>query len=98
MTIQLTLLLLLFIIANLPWFSERLFYIVPLKSNSKSLTWCLVELMSLYVLVGALTAYTEYIVYGQIAKQGWEFYSVTFSLFLVFAFPGFIYKTLWVKR
>lgn len=98
MTIQLTLLLLSFIIANLPWFSEKLFYTVPLKEGRKNLAWCLFELIALYLIVGALTAYAEYAVFGQIAKQGWEFYTVTFSLFLVFAFPGFIYKTLWVKR
>ncbi|MFM8233034.1 MAG: DUF2818 family protein [Candidatus Methylopumilus sp.] len=27
--------------------------------------------------------------------QDWEFYTVTFFLFLVFSFPGFILKTLW---
>lgn len=97
-TVQLTLLLLSFIVANLPWFSERLFYIVPLKAERKSLAWCLFELIVLYSLTGALTAYAEYAVYGQMSKQGWEFYTITFSLFLVFAFPGFVYKTLWVKR
>jgi len=98
MTIQLTLLLLAFIIANFPWFSEKLFYLLPLKAGRKSLAWCLFELIVLYTLVGALTVYAEYAIYGQVSKQGWEFYTVTFSLFLVFAFPGFIYKTLWVKR
>lgn len=98
MTIQLTLLLLAFIIANLPWFSERLFYLVPLKAGRKSLAWCLFELIALYLLVGALTTYAEFALYGQMAKQGWEFYSVTFSLFLVFSFPGFVYKTLWMKQ
>ncbi len=98
MTIQLTLLLLAFIIANLPWFSEKLFYLLPLKAGRKSLAWCLFELIVLYTLVGALTAYAEYVVYGQVSKQGWEFYTVTFSLFLVFAFPGFIYRTLWAKQ
>lgn len=97
MTIQFTLLLFAFIIANLPWFSEKLFYMLPLKAGRKSLAWCLFELIVLYTLVGALTAYAEYAIYGQVSKQGWEFYTVTFSLFLVFAFPGFIYRTLWVK-
>lgn len=98
MTIQFTLLLLAFIIANLPWFSEKLFYLLPLKAGRKSLAWCLFELIVLYTLVGALTVYAEYAIYGQVSKQGWEFYTVTFSLFLVFAFPGFIYRTLWVKQ
>jgi hypothetical protein len=32
---------------------------------------------------------------GQLAPQDWEFYAVTRCLFLVFAFPGFVYKVLW---
>ena len=32
---------------------------------------------------------------GQIAKQGWQFYAVTLLLFVVAAFPGFIWRYLW---
>lgn len=98
MSTQITLLLLAFIVANLPWFSEKLFYFIPLKSGNKNIAWCLVELVLFYLLIGLLTKYAEYVVFGQIAQQGWEFYTVTFSLFLVFAFPGFVYKTLWIKH
>ena len=31
---------------------------------------------------------------GQIAPQGWEFYAVSASLFLVLAFPGFTWRYL----
>jgi Na+(H+)/acetate symporter ActP len=98
MTPQLTILLLAFVAANLPWFSDKVFYILKLKSNHKNLAWCLLELLLLYLMIGAVSHYAEYVVYGQIAKQAWEFYAVTFSLFLVFAFPGFIYKILWKKH
>jgi hypothetical protein len=32
---------------------------------------------------------------SQVNSQGWEFYVLTACLFLVFAFPGFIYRFLW---
>ncbi|MES2636782.1 MAG: DUF2818 family protein [Pseudomonadota bacterium] len=94
---QTIILLLAFVAANLPWFSNKLFYTIPLKSNVKNLAWCLLELVILYLTVGALGFYAEYASLGQVSAQGWEFYTVTFSLFLVFAFPGFIYKVLWNK-
>lgn len=88
-----------FLAANLPWFSDKLFYVFRLKAQSgtKNLAWCLMELFVLYFLVGVLAMYAERATYGQIAPQGWEFYAVTSFLFLVFAFPGFVYKVLWKK-
>ncbi len=97
---QTIILLLAFVAANLPWFSNKLFYAIPLKSNDKghkNLAWCLLELVILYLVVGAIGFYAEHATFGQVSAQGWEFYTVTFSLFLVFAFPGFIYKVLWKK-
>ena len=94
---QTIILLLAFVAANLPWFSNKLFYVIPLKSNNKNLAWCLLELFVLYLIVGGIGFYAEHATLGQVSAQGWEFYTVTFSLFLVFAFPGFIYKMLWKK-
>ena len=94
---QITILLLALIAANLPWFSPKLFYLLPLKTNAKNLAWCLLELIIYYFLIGAIAIYAEKSSLGQIAPQGWEFYAVTFSLFLVFAFPGFVYKIMWKK-
>ncbi|MES2547634.1 MAG: DUF2818 family protein [Pseudomonadota bacterium] len=94
---QIIILLLAFIAANLPWLSNKLFYVVTLKSHVKNLAWCLLELVVLYLIVGAIGFYAEHATLGQVSAQGWEFYTVTFSLFLVFAFPGFIYKVLWKK-
>ncbi len=95
---QITILLLAFVAANLPWFTDKLFYVLPLKVTHKSLAWCLLELLVLYFVVGLIAVYAEYKTYGQVNPQAWEFYAVTFSLFLVFAFPGFIYKILWNKH
>ncbi|MES2580627.1 MAG: DUF2818 family protein [Pseudomonadota bacterium] len=92
---QFIILLLAFVAANLPWFSNKLFYVLPLRSSNKNLAWCLLELIVLYLVVGAIGYYAEHATLGQVSVQGWEFYTVTFSLFLVFAFPGFIYKMLW---
>ena len=86
--------------ANLPWFSNKLFYVIPVNKNAniaqaKNLGWCLLELIVLYFLIGGVAIYTEKATFGQIAHQDWEFYAVTSCLFIVFAFPGFVYKVLW---
>lgn len=80
--------------ANLPWFSERLFYLVPLKGG-KPLGWRVLELIALYFVMGGIARLAESKVMGQAASQHWEFYAVTACLFLVFAFPGFVYRYLW---
>ncbi len=93
---------LIFFTANLPWFSDKLFYTINLNrshqpSFSKNLGWCLLELLILYFLTGAFIWYAESATFGQVAPQGWEFYAVTGCLYLVFAFPGFVYKVLWKR-
>ncbi|HQR51268.1 MAG TPA: DUF2818 family protein [Methylophilaceae bacterium] len=94
-TTHLILILLGLLAANLPWFSERLFYLVPLKHKHGG--WRLLELVVLYFLVGGLALLAEHNAAGQIARQHWEFYATTACLFLVFAFPGFVYRYLWRK-
>ncbi len=94
---QIIILLLAIVAANLPWFSNRLFYLFPLKALPKNLAWCLLELVALYFVVGAIALYAEYSTLGQFSPQVWKFYVVTACLFIVFAFPGFIYKVLWRK-
>lgn len=86
-----------FLAANLPWFSERLFYVIPLKKQPKNIGWCVLELIVLYFVTGALAFYVEHATIGQVAPQNWEFYAITASLFLVFSFPGFVYRYLWKK-
>lgn len=96
MTITILLLLAL-LAANLPWFSERLFYLIPVNGQQKAIGWSLLELIVLYFIVGGISILVERGSIGQIATQGWEFYAITFSLFLVFASPGFVYRYLWRK-
>jgi len=79
--------------ANLPFMNERLFGVFSLPSAHKLLAVRLGELVALYFLVGGLGLLFERRV-GQIAPQGWEFYAVSGSLFLVLAFPGFTWRYL----
>ena len=95
-TAILLLLLLSFLAANLPWFSERLFYVIELKSG-KSFGWHMLELLILYFLIGGVAWLVEKKTLGQVAQQHWEFYAITGCLFLVLASPGFVYRYLWRK-
>jgi len=94
---QVILILLALLAANLPWFSERLFYLVPLRQPRKHLGWCLLELVVLYALLAVLAYFVERSSMGQVAVQHWQFHVITICLFLVFAFPGFVYRQLWRK-
>ncbi len=85
------------IAANLPFFVERLFFVKLPASGNKHLGWRLLELMVLYFAVGGIGLLLEK-KGGDIHAQNWEFYAVTASLFLVLAFPGFIYRYLWRKK
>ena len=81
--------------ANLPFVSQRLFGLLPLRAP-KSLAVRLAELLVLYFVVGGVGLLLEQRA-GQIAPQGWEFYAVTGSLFATLAFPGFVWRYL-VRR
>ncbi|MBN9116703.1 DUF2818 family protein [Pandoraea sp. XJJ-1] len=83
--------------ANLPFVNQRLFGVIALKRAVKPL-WCrLVEMAVAYFVVGALGYLIESGI-GNVFSQGWQFYAVTASLFVVFAFPGFVYRYLWRHR
>ncbi|NNG22170.1 DUF2818 family protein [Telluria aromaticivorans] len=95
--------------ANLPFLTERVFGLVPLKagaaadgavspsSRTKSLPLRLLELIVLYFIVGGLARLLESSI-GGVFKQGWEFYAITGCLFLVLAFPGFVFRYLRKRR
>lgn len=91
-----TVVLLAFVSANLPFLTERFMAVVRLSSG-KSLPLRLVELVLWYVIVGLVARALEHQA-GQVAPQGWEFYTITGSLFLTFAFPGFAYRYLFKLR
>jgi len=82
--------------ANLPFLNQRLLGFVPLKATKKSAWIRIGELIVLYFIVGALGFMLEARA-GNRFEQGWQFYAITFSLFIVLAFPGFTFQYL-VKR
>lgn len=79
--------------ANLPFFNERLFAFIALGTETKSFWVRLVELVVLFALVGGI-AYMLESRAGNAFPQRWEFYAVTSCLFIVFAYPGFVFRYL----
>lgn len=90
------LVLLALLAANLPFLSQRLLVLGPLR-EPKPLAWRLLELVLLYFVVGGIGLALEHNA-GQIAPQGWEFYAVTGTMFLTLAFPGFVLRYLVHRR
>jgi hypothetical protein len=86
--------------ANLPFFNDQLFGFIPVHtvpSGRKSLWWRLLELVALYFIVGGIARLLEANA-GNAFNQTWEFYAITAFLFLVFAFPGFVFRYLVRQR
>jgi len=79
--------------ANLPFVNQRVFALVSLRRVSKPVWLRLLELVVLYFVVGAFGYLLESRA-GNVFAQGWQFYAISFSLFLVFAFPGFTVRYL----
>lgn len=79
--------------ANLPFINQRLFAALRLRFERKPLWLRLLELIVLYFVVGGVARVLEARA-GNVAPQNWEFYAVTACLFLVLAFPGFVYQYL----
>lgn len=82
--------------ANLPFLTQRVLGVVAL-AGGKNLAVRLAELVLLYFVVGGIGLALEQRA-GRIAAQGWEFYAITGTLFLTFAFPGFVYRYLYKRK
>ncbi|NQW80113.1 MAG: DUF2818 family protein [Polaromonas sp.] len=82
--------------ANLPFMNARFMVVFRLK-EAKSFGLRLLELVLWYFIAGAFALWLEHRG-GQIAPQGWEFYAITGTLFITFAFPGFVYRYLFKLR
>jgi hypothetical protein len=84
--------------ANLPFLNEKVFGFVPLPgARTKHVVVRLLELFVLYFVVGALALLLESRI-GNAFVQTWEFYAITGCMFVVLAFPGFIYRYLRKRR
>jgi len=81
--------------ANLPFFNERLFAVIPVSAfaGGKSLWIRLLELIILYFIVGGIAFALESRA-GNRFEQGWEFYAITACFFIVLSFPGFAIRYL----
>lgn len=78
--------------ANLPFANERVLVVGPLR-HPKRIVWRLGELALLYAITLGVGFFLEGRL-GQVQRQGWEFYVAFASLFLTFAFPGFVWRYL----
>ena len=77
------------IAANLPWLSDRLFFIRTPASDEKAIWFRLLEWLLLYFLAGGIALAVEKKSAVNVFPQDWEFYAVTLCLFVIFALPGF---------
>ncbi|MCL4759403.1 MAG: DUF2818 family protein [Rhodocyclaceae bacterium] len=87
-----------FVVANLPFLFERVLFVLPPPGGRKGFGWRLLELVVLYLIVGTVALVLEARAHGGSYPQGWQFYATTFCLFVVFAFPGFVYRHLLRRR
>ncbi len=71
--------------ANLPFFVGH-----SKGKKSIGLLLRLVMLVVAYGVVGTIGFGLESYL-GKTTGQGWEFYAITFAMFVTFAFPGFVY-------
>lgn len=85
------------VLANLPFLSERLFLVGSFRAGEKPVRWRLLELAAYYALTAAVAYWMESRL-GPVYSQRWEFFAVTVCLFLVFAYPGYVYRHLWRRR
>ncbi|MBO9535061.1 DUF2818 family protein [Herbaspirillum sp.] len=86
--------------ANLPFFNQQLFGLLPLSKDAayvKPIWIRLAELVVLYFVVVLVARFLEAGI-GNVFSQGWEFYAITGCLFLVLAYPGFVLRYLRKKH
>lgn len=92
-----TLLLVFFsiIAANLPWLTERFFIVFPPPFGGVKRTWMRLLEWLIFACFAVLFAWAlEQKITGSTHSQDWEFFAIFLSLFVVFAFPSFIYRHL----
>lgn len=83
------------VLANLPFLTERRFGL--LRTDQKSFAFRLLELLVAYGLTLGIGWLLESSV-GAISPQTWNFYAMTFLLFLVVAYPGYVWRYLRRQR
>ncbi|SUA38090.1 DUF2818 family protein [Neisseria mucosa] len=89
------LLVLALIFANAPFVTAKFFGVLPLKR--KHIGHHLVELAAGFILT-AILAYILESRAGAVQHQDWEFYATVVCLYLIFAFPCFVWRYFWHAR
>lgn len=79
--------------ANLPFLNERLLAFIPVGRAVKPFWLRLIEMALLYAVLG-LIAYLLESRIGNTFVQRWEFFAITGCLFIVLAYPGFVFRYL----
>ncbi|AZY48557.1 DUF2818 family protein [Bordetella avium] len=82
--------------ANLPFLTDRVFAVFALKGG-KTVAIRFLELLVYYLIVGLAGRAFESAL-GNPFAQTWEFYAITLSLYLVLAYPGFVYRYLFLRK
>lgn len=92
-----------FILANLPWLNQRFFAVIPSSVHGKAfwmrlIEWCVgfgVSALLAWRFELGCSGIAAFLGFsacpGEVYAKTWEFYSVAAVLFAVFALPGFIY-------
>ena len=80
------------VFANVPFFTPRLLGVLPVKQKHFGHHLC--ELALGFVLAAVL-AYVLESQTSNVHQQDWEFYVVVLCLYLVAAFPGFVWRYFW---
>ena len=83
--------------ANLPFFNDKVFALIPAGWRRKPLIARLGEMTVLYFVVGFIGLALETHI-GSRFPQTWEFYAISACLFIVLGFPGFIVRYLRKRR
>jgi len=82
--------------ANLPFLTERVFGVLTWRNSVKPFWLRLLEVLVWYGLAGTVGVAIETRL-GNRHAQGWAFYAITLSLYLVMAYPGYVWRYL-LKR
>ena len=79
------------VLANIPFLIQnRLFLFI--KVPHKSFVVNLIEWFMYFLVTGLFAYLLEDKAMGNVAPQDWEFYATVLFMFMIFAFPGFIYR------
>ena len=81
--------------ANLPFLFDRVLFVWSPPLGRKGFGWRFLELLLFYLVIGGFAFLLEKNAYGTVYPKNWQFYVAMLCLFIVFAFPGFVYCHLW---